>query len=105
MRKIEENILDAIWAWEPFCKGSTCFNRQAGTSDGWELSLHGNVIAYFDRGSKFPQIPVYITLAGWNTHTTRSRLNALNGVNVKVKAGKIYLNGEEIDDTHIWKVK
>jgi len=36
-------------------------------------------------------------LAGWNTNTTRERLNALNGVRVTTKKGQAYLNGEKWD--------
>ena len=38
-----------------------------------------------------------ITTAGWNTVTTRERLNGLPNVSVIQRKGKLYLNGKEWD--------
>lgn len=35
-----------------------------------------------------------VTLAGWNTPTTRERLNGLQGVRVSTRKGQAYLNGK-----------
>lgn len=71
MRVIEQNMVQAIknqrkrWA-----SGNTQVHQ---ASDGWQVYLHGNLIAVlYPRGLSF-------TLAGWNTVTTRSRVNALLG--------------------------
>ena len=58
-----------------------------------EMYLHGHKIARLVDGV------LYICLCGWNTLTTRARLNALDGVNLKQIKGKPYLNGEEISAT------
>ena len=57
---------------------------------GVKVYLHGNCIyAVYDGVARF-------TLAGWNTPTTRSRLNAL-GVGVYQKNWKAMRNGQEIN--------
>lgn len=55
-----------------------------------KMYLHGNKIAKLENGD------LYICLCGWNTSTTRARLNALDGVNLKQIKSKPYLNGQEI---------
>ena len=102
MRKLESEMLNAIKSFTPWSEGNTCFHRMAGTSEGWELVLHGNVIALFDQGSKTPNLPTYISLAGYPTKTTQSRLNCLDGVNVRIKNGVPYLNGRKIDVDGYW---
>ena len=63
---------------------------------GGDLLLHGNKIAEFqslftnDGNKNFN-----ITLAGWNTNTTRDRLNALPNVHITTKLGQAYLNGQK----------
>ena len=46
------------------------------------LKLHGNAIAYRYND---PEKTLSITTCGWNTKTTRERLNSLPGVSVTVK--------------------
>ena len=58
--------------------------------------LHGHKIAehnslFSNDGNK----SINITLSGWNTNTTRERLNGLQGVRVTTKQGQAYLNGKE----------
>lgn len=57
--------------------------------------LHGNKIAEYESLFNDGNKNINITLAGYNTQTTRERLNGLQGVSIKVKQGKIYLNGKE----------
>lgn len=102
MRKIEEELRDAINYQRPFSKGNTVFHRMANTDEGWELVLHGNPIASFDGGSATYPIPTYISFAGWPTKTTASRLNSLPGVCVSIRNGVPYLNGREIDADGWW---
>lgn len=64
--------------------------------------LHGNKIAeheslFKNDGNK----NINITLAGWNTNTTRERLNGLSGVRITTKNGQAYLNGEAWDGSWI----
>jgi hypothetical protein len=58
-------------------------------TDGKSLWLHGNKIA------EHREDGLYITHCGWQTKTTKDRLNALSGVRIYQKNFKWYLNGEE----------
>lgn len=73
------------------------FHRQPYSEDGWELVLHGHVIATFAQKGQYPTIPTYINLCGYPTRTTCARLNALDGVSVNIKNGIPYLNGKKIE--------
>ena len=64
MRKIEQNIVGAFVHCQPAVQSNTM-------TDGLELKLHGNTIAQW-RGRE-----LWVTLAGWPSPTTKSRLNAL----------------------------
>ena len=59
-----------------------------------ELYLHGNKIAQRAPGSVHG---VRFTLAGWNTVTTRERLNAL-GIHVYTRKGTPYYDGVAISE-------
>lgn len=52
------------------------------------LLLHGNLIA--ERTSN----GVYIQDGGWQSNTTKERLNGLSGVNIVQRNWQWYLNGE-----------
>ena len=85
MRKITREIVAA------FMKRET---RGIGNSytDGTTLYLHGNPIA------RHRCIGVIeISTAGWNTPTTRERLNGLPGVKVYVRNHQLYLNDRPWD--------
>lgn len=58
------------------------------------MKLHGNSIAfrYNDPGNTLS-----ITNCGWQTNTTKERLNAIDGVSISQKKGVWYLNGTEWD--------
>ena len=56
------------------------------------LYLHGNAIAIRTTEGK-----TFIQTCGWNTVTTRARLNAIYGVHVQQKNWILYFNGEEWD--------
>jgi hypothetical protein len=62
------------------------------------LKLHGNAIAYRYND---PEKTLSITTCGWNTNTTRERLNSLPDVSITVKKGIQYLNGKEWDGDYI----
>lgn len=57
--------------------------------------LHGNRIAYKD-GDK-----VYISNCGWQSNTTKERLNGLRGVKITQKDFVWYLNGKEWNGQYI----
>lgn len=60
-------------------------------TDGETLFLHANPIArHTEKGLE-------ITDAGWDTNTTRERLNGLRGVRVYRRKGQLILNGKEWD--------
>lgn len=64
MRKVEIEVITAFLNGESRRVGNT-------ETDGRVLRLHGNVIAKQDGRE------VWITMAGWPTVTTRSRVNAV----------------------------
>ena len=69
------------------------FNQSNTMVNGGVLRLHGNRIADHDPDTN----KTMISLAGWNTHTTKERLNNLQGVSIHQKAFQLYLNGEPIN--------
>ena len=75
MRKIEEQMNMAIRArknWAGSNTTVTCF-KENGVTTEVNVLLHGNCIAWFDTASN----DFNISSAGWETVTTKSRLNAL----------------------------
>lgn len=88
MRKIEREMLAAIESGTNFTKDNT---RVEITDTCAEVYLHGNHIATV---SRFGTVDVNTnTLLDYPTRTTLSRLRAL-GVNVSIRKGEVYLNGE-----------
>ena len=75
-----------------FNKGgnATFNNTQVSTNNGvTKLYLFGNLIAVKESGV------TRISNAGWDTKTTKERLNGLQGVSIQQKKGEWYLNGEK----------
>lgn len=92
MRKVEQDMLNAIAKGRSFSRGNTSV---LVIGPFIEVYLHGNLIARQDKADA--QNPnMQFTLAGWNTPTTRSRLNAL-GVRVYTKKGQAYANGFAVE--------
>ena len=72
MRKIESEMLAAVRSRRDWSKDNTSVSN---TNHGVVVRLHGNKIAILnDEHNK-----LVITDAGWQTVTTKSRLNALLG--------------------------
>jgi hypothetical protein len=66
-------------------------NTEVQSGDGiTHLLLHGNAIARKD------VVALSINLCGWNTPTTRDRLNGLPNVRIHTKQGQAFLNGVAI---------
>lgn len=65
-------------------------------TDGNTLYLHDNAIARHTADG------IEISMAGWETVTTRERLNGLPGVSISQRAGVQYLNGKAWHDSHVW---
>lgn len=58
------------------------------------LKLHRNAIAYQYNN---PERTLSITNCGWQSNTTKERLNAISGVDIRQKKGIWYLNDEKWD--------
>jgi hypothetical protein len=99
MSKISQDAARAFEKSQPFKRGNTevrtaeLFDTLTGVFLGLEvqLFLHGNLIAWDGPFGRF------VTCAGWPTQTTKSRLNALAGVEIKTVKGRLMLN------SHPWE--
>jgi len=70
MRKIEQQMINAITNGENFSKDNTMVRINGLGGYIQEVCLHGNLIIRGSRGN------YQISLAGWDTVTTKSRINA-----------------------------
>lgn len=84
MKKITSQIVGAF-------NRSECAKKDNTQSTGHALYLWGHRIAYKENGV------LYVSTCGWDTKTTRERLNGIEGVSVQRKRGKLFLNGREWD--------
>jgi len=84
MKKTTSKICDA------FMQGKTLRVNNSYT-DGSSLFLFDNKIA------EQREDGLWITNAGWQSNTTKERLNGLDGVSISQKKGVWYLNGNEWD--------
>ena len=96
MRKITETIANA------FSQGT---NKTQGNTE----VLDGNVYLHDNKIVKRDGDGLYMSLAGWNTATTRERVNGIAQVlglsaSFTQKAFEPYLNGKLIDDNQWYKV-
>jgi hypothetical protein len=85
MRKVTERIKQAFEQGTSLKVGNT-------RTDGTSVFLHGNEIIKRDASGL-----VMATLAGWNTPTTRERVNGITGLGIYQKNFTPMLNGQEID--------
>jgi hypothetical protein len=85
MRKVTEQIKHAFFLGESLTVGNT-------TTDGTSVFLHGNEIIRRDSSEL-----ILWTLAGWNTPTTRERINGILNAGVHQVKHEPVLNGHEID--------
>ena len=92
MRKVTEQIKEAFEQGESKTVGNT-------RTDGTSVFLHGNEIVRRDVSGL-----VLATLAGWNTPTTRERVNGITGMGFHQVNHRACLNGEPIDSSD-WFVK
>ena len=75
MRKVEEQMNYAIRHRKNWAGSNTtvrCF-KENGITTEMQVLLHGNLIAWLDTATN----DLNISSAGWETVTTKSRLNAL----------------------------
>jgi hypothetical protein len=87
MRKVTERIKDAFEQGKSLKVDNT-------ETDGQTVWLHGNAIIKRDGWGV-----VEWSLAGWNTPTTRERINGILGVGVHQVKFEPVLNGEVIDSS------
>ena len=88
MYKITKQSIDAFYNAKPFKKGNMEIKVLPNVT---VMLLHDNEIAYRYND---PNKTLMITSAGWKTNVTRSRLNALKGVELFQKDFEWFLNGE-----------
>lgn len=94
MRKITQESIDAFYNFRSFKKSNmevTVLNED--NQNGWKeakLYLHGNCIAILNQ-----KTGLTISNAGWQSNTTKERLNGLHGVNIFQKNWTWFLNGKE----------
>jgi len=89
MRKITEESINAFMNDEKFNKQNMSVEVLPNVTI---LKLHGNEIAYRYND---PKRTLSITNCGWESNTTKERLNALPNVNILQKNWVWYLNGKE----------
>ena len=87
-RKITNESIRKFLDCIPFKLSNTEVVRE-GTI--YYLKLFGNKIAAIDNGR------MWISNAGWDSNTTKERLNGLPGVSINQKKGEWYLNGNQWD--------
>ena len=89
MRKITENAIYAFNANRYFVLSNTTVRSDGSIT---ELTLHGNVIARKTFNNATGSFDTFITNAGWESNTTKERLNGLDGVSIYQKNWQWYLN-------------
>ena len=96
MRKITKEAVDAFIN----CVNYKNSNTEVLTigPDSSMMLLHNNLIA-----SKTPN-GIKVSLAGWNTPTTRERLNGIPGVIIYTRKGQAYLNGNPINSDEFYTI-
>ena len=88
MKKITEQSVNAFLNRTEFKKGNM---QVVNSDDGWTyLRLHNNCIAILNAKGNLS-----ITDTGWQTNTTKERLNGLPGVSIVQRNWKWFLNGKE----------
>ena len=91
MRAITKQSIKAFMNAEPFKKSNMEVEVLPNVT---VLKLFGNRIAYRYND---PERTLSITNCGWNTATTKERLNALPDVSIQQVRGEWFLNGMEWD--------
>ena len=91
MRQITRQACQAFENGENFYLSNTRVENNA-------MYLWGNKIAFKQDGKLF------VSLCGYNTNTTRERLNGLTGVSVCSKNFTPYINGVEVSSFGVYEV-
>lgn len=94
MKNITLEACRSFEAFKPFKKSNTeVLIDQNGSA---KMYLFGNLIAVNDT-----EKGLRITNAGWQSNTTKERLNSLKNVGISQKKGVWYLNGNQWDGSWI----
>ena len=91
MRKITKESTEAFMNAKPFNKANMVVEVLPNVT---VLKLYGNAIAYRYND---PKKTLSITNCGWESNTTKERLNAIPGVSIQQSNFVWYLNGKEWD--------
>jgi hypothetical protein len=89
MRKITQETIEHFYSAKKFNKANMEIEVLPNVTI---MKLYGNAIAYLYNDVKRT---LSITNCGWQTVTTKDRLNALEGVSICQKNFVWYLNGKE----------
>lgn len=102
MRKVTVVTCSAFEANNKIQMGNTCVRVEYLENFRFMvvgLYLHGNLIARkryeASTTTTYKLTSFEITNAGWQSSTTKERLNGLNGVSIFQKKGQWYLNGKK----------
>lgn len=90
MRKISQESVNAFLNNQSYRSGNTKVSPSNGKN---YLYLHDNIIAIKDKETD----EIQITNAGWESNTTKERLNTIPNVNIRQIKGVWYLNGNKWD--------
>lgn len=71
-KQIDNTTASALLQRTPYIGGNTVIEEMVGNSGVWCMKLHHNLIAVLT-----PDDKLYFTMAGWDSPTTRNRLNGL----------------------------
>tara|TARA_R110000803_G_scaffold34094_3_gene74601 strand:+ start:1347 stop:1649 length:303 start_codon:yes stop_codon:yes gene_type:complete len=96
MRKITADAIRAFRNNQTFKQGNTQVMIGAGSPNRRLLCLHGHVIAEMEVTGD-----LWINDAGWQTVTTKERLNGFPSVNIVQKNFQWFLNGKAWDGSSI----
>ena len=101
MRKITQDAIKALYEKRDFKRDNTevkeVINYSSATSS-MVMYLHGSGIAKLTKGE------LYIRHAGWQTNTTKERLNGLPNVNIHQKDFTWYLNDRRWENGNEWTI-
>ena len=89
MRKITRDAVKAFNEGKPFKRGNTMV--RVSIFGNVRMYLHGNLIANKTGWT------TAVRTAGWNSRVTRERLNGIDGCNVFMLKGQLYLNNHKWD--------
>ena len=94
-RQITKDVARAFLNDQTFCKSNSMVTRQDGVTS---LLLFGNRIAYKKDGKLF------VSMCGYNTVTTRERLNGIPCLSVTSKNFTPYINGVEVSSYKTYEI-